>query len=602
MSHPIIRNYLRVAAGNEPADTVLLARFAMSHDETAFELLVWRHSSLVQRVCWGVLGDYHAAEDATQATFLILARKARTFSGNQSVVGWLYKVARRVAIRLAKNRARGSFCVDSLDQVPANCHASTASRDEMAALCSEVDHLPERYRVPVLLCFFEGLTHAEAARRTGWAIGTVAGRLARAKHLLSRRLSSKGIGTTSVILALPAGSFVGSTAQAAVAFALRGTIAPGVEPTVSHLAEGVLKTMTSTKQLSVVMAALSCLVIASTWVLTVRASSQSETSPATQPVAATQPAGAAQPAAGTVQPVVKERNATSVQMRMSLNKLKQLALAVVNYHDTYIKFPRDITDKDGKPLLSWRVEILPYIAETNLYKEFHLDEPWDSEHNKKLMAKMPDVYRIAFDPKDATKTYYKVFAGPGAPFDPSKKVKIADIVDGTSNTIGVVEAGPPVEWSKPDDIAYDPKKPLPKLELPYKNAFAFSTLDGAVRILSPDIDPNTLRALIEYADGQPIPDLSKWGVKFPIRKEEIETTRRLLKENEKLLEAIGEQLREQQKLLEELGKKQNLPVGSGWVDSDYADQMHKFLDEQFLMELKRTTESLRKLVEASNKK
>ena len=222
MSHLAIRDYLRAAVGTDPggaADAELLARFAASRDEAAFELLVWRHAALVQRVCRAVLRDHHAAEDAAQAAFLVLARKAHTFANRGSVVGWLYRVARRIAIRLAKDRARRAASSDGLDRVPDASPESEAGPDEVATLCAEVDRLPEPYRIPVLLCFFEGLTHAEAARRTGWPIGTVAGRLARAKELLARRLSHKGVGLASVAVALPAGSFVGSTAQAASAFA-----------------------------------------------------------------------------------------------------------------------------------------------------------------------------------------------------------------------------------------------------------------------------------------------------------------------------------------------------------------------------------------------
>src|SRR5205823_7125453 len=121
MAHSTIRDYLRVAAGNSTgaSDGDLLARFAATRDESAFELLVWRHAGLVQRVCRAVLRDHHAAEDAAQAAFLVLARKAHTFAGRGSVVGWLYRVARRVSVRLARRRARGPLPSAELDRVPA---------------------------------------------------------------------------------------------------------------------------------------------------------------------------------------------------------------------------------------------------------------------------------------------------------------------------------------------------------------------------------------------------------------------------------------------------------------------------------------------------
>src|SRR5262245_17427042 len=195
MAHPLIRDYLR-AAGADPGatDADLPARFAAARDEAAFELLVWRHAALVQRVCRAVLGDHHAAEDAVQATFLVVARKAHAFAGRGSVVGWLYRIARRVSVRLARRPARRPAPSDQLHPLAAAPAPPGVSSCEAAAFCAEIDRLPERYRVAVLLCFFEGLTHAEAARRTGWPIGTVAGRLARAKDLLARRLTRRGVG------------------------------------------------------------------------------------------------------------------------------------------------------------------------------------------------------------------------------------------------------------------------------------------------------------------------------------------------------------------------------------------------------------------------
>jgi RNA polymerase sigma factor (sigma-70 family) len=399
MSHQAIRDYLRAAVGADPsgtADTELLARFAQSRDETAFELVVWRHAALVQRICRAVLKDHHAAEDAAQAAFLTLARKAHTFSGRGSVVGWLYCVARRIAVRLAKDRARRAVTSAGLERVPDSTPVHDAAPDEVAALCAEVDRLPQRYRIPVLLCFFEGLTHAEASRRTGWPVGSVAGRLARAKDLLAKRLSRKGVGVAGIVLGVPAGSFVGSTAQAAPAFAARNAVVPGVEPSIVKLAEGAIPTMSATIWKLTAASVALAVAAAGVWGFS------GHQPPATEPQRAlaleVQPGAPAQPAA-------QHPNASPAQRARSMNNLKQILLAMHNYHDANGNMPHDITDKDGKPMLSWRVAILPYIEQDNLFKQFKLDEPWDSDHNKKLLALMPSTYRTpGIGPKDSIKT------------------------------------------------------------------------------------------------------------------------------------------------------------------------------------------------------
>jgi len=190
----------------------------------------------------------------------------------------------------------------------------------------------------------------------------------------------------------------------------------------------------------------------------------------------------------------------------SQNNLKQIALALHNYHSAYDQFPAAaICDKNGKPLLSWRVAILPYIEQDNLYKQFKLDEPWDSEHNKKFSDVLIKVYQIPGVNKPGDNLcYYRVFHSKGAIFDLRKGTRIQDISDGTSNTIMIVEAADGVPWAKPDDLEYDPEKPLPKLGKQYPEIFQAAFADGSVRVIQKKAPEKTLRALITRGGGEVI--------------------------------------------------------------------------------------------------
>jgi serine/threonine protein kinase len=184
----------------------------------------------------------------------------------------------------------------------------------------------------------------------------------------------------------------------------------------------------------------------------------------------------------------------------SANNLKQLGMAMHNYHDVNMTMPPAALrskDKDGRPLLSWRVALLPYVEEGKLYEEFHLNEAWDSPHNLKLLERMPSIYRPdRGEPQAPYATYYQVFTGPDAPFNGPKGPRLTDFLDGLSNTFLIVEAGAPVPWTKPEDVPYDAKGPLPRLGGMYEDGFNALFADGRVVFIRSDTDPETIRAMI----------------------------------------------------------------------------------------------------------
>ncbi|MBX9623685.1 MAG: DUF1559 domain-containing protein [Gemmataceae bacterium] len=194
---------------------------------------------------------------------------------------------------------------------------------------------------------------------------------------------------------------------------------------------------------------------------------------------------------------------TEKELATSQSNLKQLALAMINFLDVHGgRMPADSKDKAGKPLLSWRVAILPYLEQEALYKQFKLDEPWDSEHNKGLAEKMPKVFAPVRVKAKPGHTFYQVFTGPGAPFGPKPARFPQGFQDGTSNTGMIFEAGEPVVWTKPADLPYDPKKPLPKLGGLFDGEFHVARADGSAFRCRKDPDEATLRALITPSGGE----------------------------------------------------------------------------------------------------
>ncbi|HEY1860753.1 MAG TPA: DUF1559 domain-containing protein [Gemmataceae bacterium] len=210
---------------------------------------------------------------------------------------------------------------------------------------------------------------------------------------------------------------------------------------------------------------------------------------------------------GLLVPAVQKTREAAARIQ-STNNLKQIGLAMHNYHNTNGALPPPaIKGKDGKPLLSWRVAILPYIEEDGLYKQFNLNEPWDSPTNKRLLTQMPKVYAHASaDPAKTAAgfTHYRAFVGPGAAFDPTlnRGTRFTDFTDGITNTILVVEAADPIEWTRPDDLPFSANGPLPRLGVGASSNFNVLLADASTRMLPTNISPQTLRAAITRNGGE----------------------------------------------------------------------------------------------------
>lgn len=256
-----LRGLLGVPGGETASDGQLLERFVNHAEESAFAALMQRHGPMVLGVCRRLLRHSHDVEDAFQATFLVLARRAAAIRKRQSVGSFLHGVAHRIALKLRAQAARRPQLGQTAEPLTLTEPSSeTAWRELLAVLDEEVRRLPEKYRRPLILCYLEGKTHEEAARELDWPLGTVKGRLARGRDRLRVRLTRRG-------LTLPAGAFVAvliaNEARAAVPFGLaRATLAyasgrmaePAASPVLA-LAEGVVRALSASK-LKMVLATL----------------------------------------------------------------------------------------------------------------------------------------------------------------------------------------------------------------------------------------------------------------------------------------------------------------------------------------------------------
>jgi RNA polymerase sigma factor (sigma-70 family) len=236
--------------GSACTDGQLLASFIDTEDQAAFEALVRRHGPMVFGVCRRVARHHHDAEDAFQATFLVLARKAPSVKPRERVANWLHGVALRVAMKARTMAAKRSGRERRVDDMPEpEAAQQDAWCDLQPLLDQELNGLPENYRLPILLCDLEGKSIKEATRQLGWPQGTLAGRLARGRKLLARRLANRGValsaGSLAAVVAHNAASAAVPTALVSSTVKTAAMIAAGqaIPSKVAILMEGALKVM-----------------------------------------------------------------------------------------------------------------------------------------------------------------------------------------------------------------------------------------------------------------------------------------------------------------------------------------------------------------------
>ena len=319
----ILTHLRAVAAGGNGgvSDAQLLDRFFAGRDEAAFELLVRRHERLVFGVCRRVLGQAHDAEDAFQATFLVLARKAASIAHGGAVASWLYKVAYRVALAARTERTRRGRREKSLDAAADVAAATEATclverADLCALLDEELSRMPERFRTVAVLCYLEGMTVEEAAQQLGCPRGTVASRLARARARLRDGLTRRGLAVSAGLAAVtlaqaravarPPESLIPATVQAAKHYGSATAASAGaISPRVAALTEGALRAMSLMKlKLSAAAAVFVAVLLAAGWAAgTMRASAGGE--PA---------ASASAPRAGNEAPKPQKKDAPATDL------------------------------------------------------------------------------------------------------------------------------------------------------------------------------------------------------------------------------------------------------------------------------------------------
>ena len=375
-------NQLRRLLGNRSGGTLtdarLLEDFVRRHDEAAFEVLVWRHSTMILNLCQRLLHDTHQAEDAFQATFLVFARKAHSIRQSETVAAWLYKVAYRIAVRVRTRAAKHVVREAALDNLPGrDAGDELLWLDLRPILDEEIDRLPEKYRAPFVLCYLQGHTNEEAARQLGCPKGTILSRLARGRERLRLRLVRRGIALTvtglatlvihNAALATVPAALVTDTARAASVFAAGNAAAAPVSAAVVALTEGVLRTMFLTK-LKLATAALLTLALVGTatalWtreVLAQKAPSSNEDRSAIQPaktdVPPSAPATPASEVTGKVVAVAEDGKSFTLEIPPAERGAEAKKIEIKIADKTTVKYS-GIGPNEAKPTQGYQAKVL----------------------------------------------------------------------------------------------------------------------------------------------------------------------------------------------------------------------------------------------------
>ena len=247
---------LRVEAGLTDAE--LLESFLSRRDEAAMEVLVRRHAPMVWGVCRRVLGNHHDAEDAFQAAFLVLVRRAASIASRELLANWLYGVAHQTALKARATTARRKGRERQVTVMPEPAVADQDVWDDLGSLLDqELSRLPDKYRAVIVLCDLEGKSRKDAAGQFGLPEGTVASRLSRARSMLAKRLTQRGVvisgGSLAAVLLQKAASaavptsVVAPTVKAATLYAVGAAAAGAISVKVAALTERVVKTMLLSK-------------------------------------------------------------------------------------------------------------------------------------------------------------------------------------------------------------------------------------------------------------------------------------------------------------------------------------------------------------------